>query len=120
MGIKVENKNRSSILGMLIRFVVNAIVLMVISFFVPGFFVRSFWVAILAAVVISLIDYGVQTIFKIDASPLGRGVSGFIIAAIIIYLASVIVPGFAVTFWGTIIGAFLIGIVDLVLPTDVF
>jgi putative membrane protein len=118
--MSTEVKKRSSILGMLVRLVINAIVLMVISFFVPGFFVNSFWVAILAAIVISILDYGVQAIFKIDASPLGRGISGFIIAALIIYLTAFIVPGFAVTFWGTIIGSLLIGIVDLVLPVDVF
>jgi putative membrane protein len=118
--MSIEVKKRSSILGMLVRFVVNAIVLMVISFFIPGFFIKSFWVAILAAVVISFLDYGVQAIFKIDASPLGRGISGFILSAVIIYLTAVLIPGFAVTFWGTIIGALLIGIVDLVLPVDVF
>lgn len=118
MGEKVEKRN--SLLSVVIRFVVNAIVLMVVSFFVPGFIVKGFWVAILAAVVISILDYLIQAIFKIDASPFGRGISGFIVAAIIIYLTSLIVPGFAVTFWGAIIGALLIGIIDAIIPTSVF
>lgn len=115
---KIEGKR--NFIGILIRFVINAIVLMVVSFFVPGFVVRGFWVAILAAIVISVLDYGAQAIFKMDASPFGRGISGFIVAAIIIYLTSLIVPGFAVTFWGTIIGALLIGVIDAIIPVDVF
>lgn len=113
-------QGRRSFIGMLIRFVINAIVLMVVSFFVPGFVVRSFWVAILAAIVISILDYVSQRVFKIDASPFGRGISGFIVAALIIYLTSLIITGFAVTFWGTIIGALLIGVIDAIIPVDVF
>lgn len=118
MGEKVEK--RTSIISMIIRFVVNAIVLMIVSYFVPGFVVKSFWVAILAAIVISILDYLLQAIFKIDASPFGRGISGFIVAAIIIYLTQYVIAGFAVTFWGAIIGALLIGVIDAIIPVDVF
>lgn len=111
---------RSSWVGILIRFVINAIVLMIVSFFVPGFTVHGFWAAIIAAVVIALLDYVIQAIFKIDASPFGRGLSGFIVAAIIIYLTQFIVPGFSVSFFGAAVGALLIGVIGAIVPARVF
>lgn len=118
MAEKVESRN--SIVGIVVRFVINAIVLMIVSFFVPGFTVHGFWAAVLAAIVIALLDYVVQSVFKIDASPFGRGISGFIVAAIIIYLTQFVVPGFSVSFFGAAIGALLIGIIGAVVPARVF
>ena len=118
MSEKVEG--RSSIVGILVRFVINAIVLMIVSFFVPGFTVHGFWAAVLAAIVIALLDYVVQSVFKVDASPFGRGISGFIVAAIIIYLTQFVVPGLAVSFFGAVIGALFIGIIGAVVPARVF
>lgn len=116
-----ENVKRSNgLVGGLIRLVINAIVLMIVSFFVPGFAVKGIWVALLAAIVISVLDYIIQAVFKIDASPFGRGISGFLVAALILYLTKYIVAGFSVTFMGAIIGAILIGIIDAVVPVDVF
>jgi uncharacterized membrane protein YvlD (DUF360 family) len=90
--------------------------LLVVSYFVPGFFVSGIWTAIIAAAVIGILDYLVGAIFKIDASPFGRGITGFIIAAIIIYVTQFFVPGVAVSLWGAIIGALLIGLFDLIIP----
>lgn len=113
-------ENRSSLVGILVRFVINAIVLMIVSFFLPGFTVNGFWVALLAAVVIALLDYVVQSVFRIDASPFGRGLSGFVVAAIIIYLTQFVVPGFSVSIWGAVIGSLLIGVIGAVVPTKMF
>ncbi|MDF2673309.1 MAG: hypothetical protein K0R09_1574, partial [Clostridiales bacterium] len=73
---------RPGIFSLLLRIVVNAIVLLVVSYFVPGFFISGIWAAIIAAAVIAVLDYFVGAIFKIDASPFGRGLVGFIIAAL--------------------------------------
>lgn len=112
----LNTERRPGILSLIIRIVVNAIVLLVVSYFVPGFFISGFWTAIIAAVVIGILDYLVAAIFKMDASPFGRGISGFIIAAVILYLTQLFVPGVAVSFWGAIIGALVIGLFDLIIP----
>ena len=52
----------------------------------------------------------------IDASPFGKGVKGFIIAAIIIYIAQYLVPNMGVTIIGAILAAVVIGILDAVFP----
>lgn len=113
---ELKSQRRPGIFSLLIRIVVNAIVLLVVSYLVPGFFVSGIWAAIIAAIVIGILDYLVGAIFKTDASPFGRGITGFIIAAIIIYVTQFFVAGVAVSFWGAIIGALVIGLFDLIIP----
>jgi len=102
--------------GLIIRFVVAAIVLMVTAFFTPGYSVANFWTALLQAAVIVGLDYLIEAVAGIDASPFGRGIVGFIVAALIIYITQFIVPGVYVNFWGAIIAALVIGIIDTMLP----
>ncbi|HPT77753.1 MAG TPA: phage holin family protein [Candidatus Atribacteria bacterium] len=113
-----RNKDRSWI-GLIIRFIVAAIVLMITAYVTPGFSRMSFGTALLAAIIIAALDYIIQKVFKIDASPFGRGIIGFITAAVIIYITQFIVPGMEVTLLGAIIGAAVIGIIDAIIPTNV-
>jgi putative membrane protein len=106
-------------IGFIIRFVVSAIVLMVTAFLTPGFKNMGFGTALLAALVIAALDYIVQKLFKIDAAPFGRGLSGFIISAVIIYISQFIVPGMSINIFGAIVAALIIGIIDAILPVDV-
>ena len=103
----------------LIRILVTAIVVGIAAFFTPGFSVNSLWSLILAAVVIALLDYLVQKFTGVNATPFGRGITGFIVAAIILYATKFIVPGFNISVWGAIIGALVIGIIDVIIPGDV-
>lgn len=105
------------VIGFIIRFVVAAIVLLVTSWLVPGFSIRGFWTALIAALIISGIDYLVNRIFNFDAAPFGRGVSGFVVSAAIIYFTQYFVSNMAVSIWGAIIGALVIGLIDMLLPT---
>lgn len=115
----VERVKRTSWGGLIIRFIITAIVLMVTAFFTRGYAVAGFWTALLQAAVIAGLDYLIQSITGIDASPFGRGFSGFIVSAAIIYLTQFVVPGVAVTVWGAIIAALIIGIIDSVLPIKI-
>ncbi|MCX7883810.1 MAG: phage holin family protein [Caloramator sp.] len=99
-----------------IRFFVAAIVLSVTSYIVPGFFVAGFWTAFLAAVVIAIIDYLISVAFNFNASPFGRGVVGFLVSALIIYLTQFIVGGVVVSLWGAILAALVIGLLDIIIP----
>jgi uncharacterized membrane protein YvlD (DUF360 family) len=92
------------------------IVLAITSFLTPGFSIVGMWSYILAAVVISVADYLVERLMGIDASPFGKGLKGFFIAAIIIYLVQFIVPGVSVSIIGAILAALVIGLLDAFLP----
>lgn len=101
------------------RTVIMAIILAIVSFVTPGFTVTGLWSYVIAAVVISLLDLIVEKVMKVDASPFGKGLKGFVLAAVIIYVAQFIVPNMAVTIPGAIVGALLIGVLDSIFPSRV-
>lgn len=115
-----KRQTGSGFLGFIIRFVVAALVLWVVSYLLNGFDIRGGAVPILiAALVISAADFLVEKLFKIDASPFGNGLKGFLVSVVILYFAQYLVPGMSVTIWGAIIGALVIGLIDAILPTRV-
>jgi len=100
----------------IVRLVVGAIVLGFTAFFTPGFSISSFWSLAIGAVVLAALDYVAGKLLGLEASPFGRGITGFIMAAAIIYSTQFFVSGFAVTIWGALLGALVYGIVDAVIP----
>jgi uncharacterized membrane protein YvlD (DUF360 family) len=105
--------------GAVVRFVIAALVLMFMGYIVPGFSHLGFWSALLAALVIALAGYLIEAMFGKSASPYGRGLVGFIVASVVIYFAQFLVPGMHVSILAALIAAFIIGIVDLFIPTAV-
>lgn len=118
---KQDQEKRSTgtgLIGFIVRFIVAAIVLMVTAYFVPGFSMRGgFTTALIGALVIAAADFLIEKLFKFDTSPLGRGISGFLVSAAVIYFAQYLVPGMTVSLLGAVIGALVIGLIDTVLPT---
>ncbi|EEH98798.1 phage holin family protein [Clostridium tertium] len=113
-----ENKN-GSILGWIGRLILVAVILGITSFFTPGFSINGLWSYLLAAVVITVLDYLVETFMGVDASPFGKGVKGFVIAAVILYLAQFLVPNMRVSIFGALIAALVIGVLDAIFPSRV-
>ncbi len=111
-----EKRGNNSVLRWIGRFILVAIILMITSYLTPGFSIRGMWSFLIAAVVISALDYLVEMFMGVDASPFGKGIKGFIIAAIIIYLAQFLVPNMGVTIMGAILAAIVIGILDAIFP----
>ncbi|WEK55203.1 MAG: phage holin family protein [Candidatus Cohnella colombiensis] len=103
-------------LGTVVRFVVSAIVLMVVSWLVPQFSVGGFWSALFLAVVIALLGWVIEGIFGKRVTPFGRGIVGFIASVIVIWLAQFIVGHVSVTWIGAILAALVVGIIDLFIP----
>lgn len=103
----------------IVRFVVSAIVLLLISYLLPGIKVSGFIGALLAAVVIAVLGYLAEMILGQNVSPRSRGVVGFVVAAVVIYLAQYIIPNYmSVSLLGSILAAFVIGLVDAFVPTE--
>ncbi len=115
MGEK-KTEERSSVFGYIIRFILISIILGITSALTPGFTIVGLWSFILAAVVITLIDSLVEKSMGVDASPFGKGVKGFLIAAIILYITQFLVPNMSVSILGAILAALVIGILDAVIP----
>lgn len=114
-----ENTTPKTFLRWIGRMVAVAIVLAIVSFFTPGFSIRGLWSFLIAAVVISALDFLIEKMMKVDASPFGKGLKGFVISAVIIYLTQFLVPGMSVSIWGAVLGALAVGILDAVFPVRV-
>lgn len=107
-------------LGMIIRFIVSAIVLLLVSYIVPGLRVAGFTGALIAAVVIAVLGYVIELAFGRDKiTRFNRGAVGFITAAVVIYLSQFIVPGsIQVSIFGALLASLIIGVVDAFVPTE--
>ena len=115
-GNNEKRGNDSSLLRWIGRFILVAVILMITSFLTPGFSINGMWSFLIAAVVISGLDYLAELLMGVDASPFGKGIKGFIIAAIIIYLAQFLVPNMGVTIIGAVLAAIVIGTLDAIFP----
>lgn len=115
-----ETKNKNDLMSWLGRLVMVAIILCVTSFLTPGFSIKGLLSFLIAAIVITGLDYLVEKMMGVDASPFGKGAKGFVIAAIIIYAAQFIVPSMKVSIFGALIAALVIGVLDAIFPSRTF
>lgn len=104
-------------LGLIIRFVVSALVILFVGFLLPGFHIVGFLNALMAAVVIAIVGWIVESLFGHHVSQYGRGFIGFVVSAAVIYLAQFVVPTMHVTILGAVLAAVIIGIIDGFVPT---
>ena len=96
---------------MLAHWVLSALCLLLVAHFVPGFYVRGFGTALIAAVVIGLINATLGSLLKLITFPLAIltfGIFWLLINAIMLKVAAMFVSGFEVrglwpAFWGGII-----------------
>jgi len=100
---------------LLLHWILSAIALLIVSHLVPGFHVNGLVPALIAAVVIGLLNATVGLFLKIVTFPLAiltLGIFLLVINGIMILVASAVVPGFHVNglgtaFWGAVILALL-------------
>lgn len=107
----------NSWIGAIVRFIVSAIVLMVMGMVLPGFRLFGFVNALVAALVIAALGWAIEAILGERVSPQSRGLIGFIVAAIVIYVAQFLVPGMSVTILGALLASLVVGIIDAFVPT---
>jgi putative membrane protein len=103
-------------LAHVVRFIVSAIVLMLVGWLVPRFSVGGFWSALFLALVIAVLGWIIEGIFGRRVTPFGRGIVGFLSSALVIWLAQFVVGGVHATIIGAILAALVIGIIDLFIP----
>jgi putative membrane protein len=104
-------------LRLLLHWIVNAIALLIVSRIVPGFQVATLGAALIAVIVIGLLNATLGFFLKIITLPLGiltLGIFFLVINAFILKLASGVVPGFAVkTFGAAFIGAIVLALLQM-------
>ncbi|HWX38695.1 MAG TPA: phage holin family protein [Candidatus Sulfotelmatobacter sp.] len=108
---------------LLVHWVLSALCLLLVAHFVPGFIVNGFGTALIAAVVIGLVNSTLGMLLKVLTFPLTiltLGIFWLVINALMLKFASLLVPGFVVVglwpaFWGGIILSLLNMVVRAIL-----
>src|SRR5438046_8147268 len=106
-------------LRLVINWILSALALLIVAHVVPGFEVSGFRSALIAAVVIGLVNATLGLFLKIITFPLTiltLGIFWFIINALMLELASALVRGFEVRGFGpAFIGAIVLALVNMLL-----
>ena len=111
-----SSSNQMTAGSILARFITSAIILAITAFFTPGFEISSFWTLVLAAVVLTIMDYLINMVIGIDASPFGRGIIGFVVSVLILYATQFFVSGYSISWVSAIVGALIYGIIASIGP----
>jgi putative membrane protein len=111
-------------LSLLLRWLLNAAALMLVAYLYPGVAVDSLGAAILAAIVLGLVNAVVRPILVVLTLPvtiLTLGLFIFVINALLFWFVAKIVGGFHVDgFWAALIGSILYSILTLLTSWIVF
>ena len=102
-------------MALLLHWILSAIALLIVSRIVPGFHIAGFLPALIASLVIGLLNATFGLLLKIITFPLSiltLGIFLLVINGLMILLASAVVPGFSVrgfvpAFWGAVVLALL-------------
>ena len=104
---------------LLLNWILSALAVIIVSKIVPGFVVRGLTAALIAALVIGLINATLGFFLKIVTFPLAvltLGIFWLIVNAFMLKFASVFVPGFQVqTFGAAFWGAIVLSLVNMAL-----
>ena len=112
-----NTKSSSSTVWQIVgRLIGAAVVLAITAFFTPGFSINNIWTLVIAAVVLTVIDYLVTKFTGLHVSPFGKGFVGFALAAITLYVTQFFVAGYSISWIAAIIGALIYGVVDYFIP----
>ena len=103
----------------LINWFVTTVVILISAYLLPGVAVRGIGAAVVAALVLGLINAFIKPILIILTLPLNiltLGLFTFVLNALLVLLTSAIVPGFYVrNFWWALLFSLVFSIVSFVL-----
>jgi putative membrane protein len=106
-----------AMIRLFLHWILNAVALLVVSHFVEGFQVSGFVSALIAVIIIGLLNATLGLLLKIITLPLGIlsfGLFFLVINAVILWFSSKFVPGFAVTtFKAAFLGALALAVLHL-------
>ncbi len=107
-------------MNFIIRLLLNALALLLVSKFLRGIRVDDFLSAILAALVIGILNALVRPVLLLLTLPLNiltLGLFTFVINAIILWLTAIAVPGFGIDrfFPTAIVAAILLAVVNMLI-----
>jgi putative membrane protein len=100
----------------LLKWLISTLAVIIAAYLLPGVSVRSFWTALLVALVLGIVNAIIRPIFVILTLPLTvvtLGLFLFVINALLILLTSAVVPGFEVQgFWWALLFSLVLSIIS--------
>lgn len=107
------------ILSAILHWIVTALVLLLVSKITPGVHLDSFGTALIAALVLGLVNFAIRPILTLLTLPLTivtLGLFAFVVNAMLFGLVAWLVPGFEVHgFLSAVVGAFLLTVMTMLL-----
>lgn len=105
----------------LIALILNAVALLATAYIVPGFKVESFTTALLAAIVLGVVNTFIKPILSLLSAPLTiitLGLFSFVVNAVVLFIVSAVVKGVTIDGWvPAILGAIVLSVVSTILNT---
>jgi len=104
---------------LVVRLFINVFALLVVEYIVPGFTLLDLWSAIVAAIIIGVVNTFIRPILQFVALPLSvatLGITAFLINVLLLWGVSLVVPGFEISGFATaIVASFALSLVSLFL-----
>jgi putative membrane protein len=104
---------------LIVHWFISSLSLMIVAYLFPGISLKGWGAAVLAPIVIGLVNATVGLVLKILTLPLTvltLGLFSLVINALMLQLAAFLVPGFYVAgFWSAFFGAIVLSIVSMIL-----
>ncbi len=98
----------------LVRWILSALLVILIAWIVPGITVTNFLTAMLVVVIIALINTFIKPLVEFISLPINfltLGLFGLVINALLFMLAGKLAPGFEVEgFWSALLGSLLLSV----------
>jgi putative membrane protein len=109
------------LLSLVLYWVLTAVVLLIVDAILPGIAISSFGTALVAALIMGLVNFFIRPVVSLLTLPLNLltlGLFSFIINAIMFALVAWLVPGFEVSnFMNALLGSILMALMTSVLGT---
>lgn len=109
------NAARDGTMRLLVRWLINAVSLLIVAYFVPGFELHGLVAALVAALVFGLVNSTLGLLLRILTFPftlLTFGLFLIVINAVMLKMTAAVTPNFRVTTWrAAFIGAILLTII---------
>jgi len=103
---------------LLFRWIINAVTLLALTQLMMGFDVKNFYIALIAALIIGLINAVIRPIILLITLPINMltlGLFTFVVNALILWFVSTFIAGFTITgFLPALVGAIILWAVSLV------
>jgi len=112
----IKIKIKKELMKTLVNWFIAAIVILIAAYLVPGITVASFWVALIAALVLGMINAFIKPIIIFLTLPINLvtlGLFTLVINALLIMLSASLIAGFAVaSFWVALIFAIVLSVIN--------